>query len=370
MVKLPKELQKKHKKKGRRKKKENLLDGNSLDYFLLKKDPRERNKSDLRLLEERLIKVRYTNEKETQVGLLIQIGETYKFLGPMDKAIEAFKNAIKIAKKLGNKHQIFNALFQLGNAYVMQGFYDEALRYTQEAYKLIEEDKNFIVFESMVLQALGEIHSNLGDNKKAIDIYNKALSLIKQKKEGKFSEGSILMALAKIKRKIGLISESLNFYQIALKIMQNLNEKHIESSILLEISANYDYLGEIKKAIEYAQKSREIYISLGYKLGIGTTSYNIGGMLLQYGDEESALKNLLRSLKIFREINNPLWRARALWYLKNIYLNKGDIENYEKARDEAILLMTKTKSSLEAARFMLESTLDLLSMDYENEDEE
>ncbi len=369
MVKLPKGLQKKNKNKGKREEIKNLRDNNLQDYFLLNKDPQQRNESDLKLLEERLKTVRYTNERKTQFGLLLEIGETYKFLGPMEKAVEAFKQAIIIANELENTHQKFFALFQLGNAYIMQGFYNEALYYTQKAYECLEMDKNLGLFESTILDALGEIYSCLGNNKKAIDIYNKALSLVKKNKEGEHSKGLTLMSIAKVKSKMGLFSDSISLYQQALNIIRKLGDKRIEASILLELCTNYDYLGEIKKAIEYAQKSRKIYINLSLKIGIGTSSYHIGGMLFHYGDEGKALEYLSQSLKIFKEINNPLWSARTLWYLKEIYLNQGSVEKFKKAQDEALSLMQKTKSSLDLGQFLIDVTSEMTSRDYRIEDE-
>lgn len=369
MVKLPKDLQKKNKNKRKREEKEYSRKNNLQDYFLLNIDPRQRNESDLLLLEERLKKVRYTNEKKTEFGLMLQIGETYKFLGPMEKAIKAFKQAIIIATELGNMYQKFTALFKLGNAYVMQGFYNEGLHYTQKAYECLEKDKNIKLFESTILNALGEIYSCLGNNKEAIETYNRVISLIKKNKEGDRFKGLTLMSLAKVKRKIGLFSESICLYQQALKIMQKIKDKYMEASILLELCSNYDYSGEIKKAIECAQKSRKIYINLNLKIGIGISSYHIGGMLFHYGDKEKALKYLSHSLKIFMTINNPLWRARTLWYLKEIYLNQGSVEKFKKAQDEALLLIQKTKSSLDLGIFLIDVTSEMTSRDYGIEDE-
>lgn len=250
MVKLPKDLQKK------KKKRKEVYSGedNLQDYFLLTIDPRQRNESHLKLLEERLKKVRYTNEKKTEIGLLLQIGETYKFLGPMDKAVKALEQAIILAEELGNTHQKFTALFQLGNAYVMQGFYNQGLHYAQKAYEYLEYDKNLEIFKSTILNALGEIYSCLGDNKKAIEIYNRVLSLIRKNKEGDHFKGLTLMSIAKVKRKMGLFSESISFYQQALSLMQKVGDKQIEASILLELCANYDYSGELRKLLSMLKK--------------------------------------------------------------------------------------------------------------------
>ena len=136
------------------------------------------------------------------------------------------------------------------------------------------------------------------------------------------------------------------------------------------MSANYDYLGKIKKAIEYAQKSRKIYIDLNFKYGIGTASFNIGGMLYHYGDGEGALNYLLESLKIFKEINNPLWIARILWKLKEIYLKKGNIKKYKKTRDKALILIQKTEASLDLTTFIFESIPEMLNRDHKIEDDE
>ena len=116
-------------------------------------------------------------------------------------------------------------------------------------------------------------------------------------------------------------SEKGNYPQAAAKCF----------NILGEISF---WRGNFPLALEYRQKSMELYVEMGDKQGISNSLSSIGKIYASQGNSLRALEYLQQSIKIFEEIGDRQGVSNSLNNIGNVYQFQGNypraLEYYEK----------------------------------------
>jgi len=196
------------------------------------------------------------------------------------RALEYYKQSLKIYETLGDKKRISSTFISLGEIYRGQGNYSHALEYYLLSLKFEEEIENKRGI-SNCLTSIGNIYNTLGN-------YNRGLE----------------------------------YHQRSLKISKELGSKSGIGISLMNSGLTYKNQGNYPLALEHFEQSLKIAEEFGIKYGIVVGLTNIGDIYEEQGNYSSALENYEQSLKIAEELGD---NRRIVFSLINI----GELNNIQ-----------------------------------------
>lgn len=192
------------------------------------------------------------------------MGVIFGMSGKLDQAIEYYRQAFAISKKLKNKadlnSQLFSIQSNLGGVFVQKFEFDSAQLYLMEAQKLaiLMKDKKK---EVTCLHIMGLMNKNMGKYELAINYYDEAYKLA--------LDCGDHYVLPFLKRNISNCYISMKNYDLAMKtafealdMARKNNNTLVEILSLIHISEMYKQMGDANKALDYLERSNEIKDSL------------------------------------------------------------------------------------------------------------
>lgn len=216
------------------------------------------------------------------------------FRGDMNQAIEYGKYSLKLRENLGNKHEIVESLYAIGQSYsVLKSDLDTALKYAERCQGLAEEI-NHQQMISFNLLNLGNISSLKGEFEKALMYYKQCLPFFE---------------------------ESNNIQWI--------------SATLTNISIIYLHQGKLNLAVNYLKKSLNLAQETGNNWFIAIGLCNIIETLILKGDVEQAQK-YFEELKQLNDKENNKWIEIAYLVSKALILKESP-RIHNRAKAEKIL---------------------------------
>ncbi len=236
----------------------------------------------------------------------LYLAKTFNIKAPK-KSLELSLQAIKYAKKIENPASIAKSYKSAGVAAYYLSQIDVAIPYYDSALVLFSQIPDSIEMAKLY-NNYGVLYSDFGQYVKAIEYYNKALqinSLIGNKE----SIGRNNNNIGAMYYKLNAYDKSASYFKTAYTIAEELND---EPSML----TSRNNLGLISHAEGNYIEAIELFddcITIGKKLndsvGMGNAHLNIGNIYLETGQVDSAFFHLIKSLKIFEQLDRPHARS-------------------------------------------------------------
>ncbi|MBU0487272.1 MAG: CHAT domain-containing protein [Bacteroidetes bacterium] len=219
------------------------------------------------------------------------IGAVYDDIGESDKALENYQKALDLRiRNYGPNHIYVAASYNnMGISYQIRGDYNNAKEYFQKALKIrLEQVGEKDPRTAMTYNNIGVIFFSMGEYEKALDYYTKGLDLRLEVLGEKHPDVA------------GSYNNIANTYQLK-------GESGTDTELL---PALFD------KALEYYQKSLELYIELLGEVHpyVAGTCSNIGST---YYSKGKLLPNSKDALPLFEEALE--YQQRALGIRRNVY---------------------------------------------------
>ena len=249
-----------------------------------------------------------TQQDTVKVNTLILLSTEHVGLN----TVEAFRYANEakaLAEKIGFRKGLAFAIKGIGQGYIAQGNFSEAL---------LQFEQSLDIFDSMrykpgianLLGNIGVVYFNTGDDTKAIESYLKAL-----------------------------------------RVAEEIGDKRRISTLLLNIGGVYQKnQSTLDKSLEYFFKALVIFKEIGYSDGIGMASMNIGEIYKDEGKYDSAITYFDSSLEIYR---GTIHATFPLTHLGEIYADQGDFEQALMYQNRALEIAKKLDAKLEMAQSLL-----------------
>ncbi len=223
-------------------------------------------------------------------------------------------------------------LMILGNIYLSQDNYSEALMYYQKSQNISEEN-SFTTILTHIYNNMGVIYTDLGENKKALNYLLKAYDGYKTLKLNN-NLAHVVSNIAAIYLSESNDSLAKSYYQEALKM-------YLESNNLVDAAAVYIDLGDNQYDKSNFEKALEYY-SEGYKLFVrhddeysGPKSRvfvsvigSLGRVNSKLGNKQKAIEYLEITLDEARQNKYINWIEFSTHELSKIYEKEGE---YNKA---------------------------------------
>ncbi|XP_051148781.1 protein KINESIN LIGHT CHAIN-RELATED 1-like [Andrographis paniculata] len=280
----------------------------------------------------------------------MQLGDTCSMLGQSDRAIDCYKQGLKIQMEIfGNDDpRIAHTCRYLAEAHMQAMQFDEADKLCLKALEihrvhtlpaspeeagdrrlmaLIREAKGdhesaleHLVLASMIMIAngneteiatidlsIGNIYSSLARYDEAVFAYQKALTIFKSSRgDAHSSVAAVFIRLADLYHKIGKPRESHSYCENALRIYENPPAGETTSaeevaSGMVELSTIYEAFGEHERALRLLRKARNLMAdrpgqrstAAGIEARIGMMLYTIG----RYGESRRSFESAVVKLR-------------------------------------------------------------------------
>ncbi|KAK9067286.1 hypothetical protein SSX86_014612 [Deinandra increscens subsp. villosa] len=294
--------------------------------------------------------IELTNINEGQKHMLakfagcMQLGDTYAMQGNIEKSILCYKAGLEIQKHVLSEHdaRIGETCRYVAEAHVQAMHFDEAKKLCKMAIDIhgkngtsnsLEEaaDRRLMglicdstgnyeaaiehyVLARMAMSAsghdtdaaaidvcIGDAYLSLARYDEAIFTYQKALNVFRfTKGDNHTSVASVYVRLADLYNKIGKFRESETFCENALRIYNKPNPRSPSDEIangLIEVSAIYESMNELDRALELLKKSLKAYGTApgqvmtvaGVEAQIGVLCYMMGSYSESYGYFKSSI---------------------------------------------------------------------------------
>lgn len=211
--------------------------------------------------------------------------------------------------------------------------------------KLLAEVKGEEKMKVLKSLALKYIEHN---PQKSIEYGNQALG-IARKNELVDAQAKILSIIGVAYEFRGNFSKAVELYEESLKLAEQLDDKKIIASTMVNLSVVNQNLARHDIALNYSLQALEIYEGLNFKEGISKTLNNIGNVYLYLQQNEKALQYYLQSMDLKKELGDSADLASSYHNIALVYQELGDFEKAKNYYDQALELLNPDKDSYSIA---------------------
>ena len=288
------------------------------------------------LLERALRISREVGDKRSEGNALDNLGRAYYHLGYVMTAVEYYGKALDISNEMNQKRSSANRLGRIGNAYRKLGRLEEAKEYLRKALAAAQAigDRRS---QSNHFGYLGVVYLRLGQDLEARAHTICALKLCRQVADRR-KEAIWLGNLGMIHQEAGRLALAKRYYSRALSGSKNIDDQHNTGIVIMRLGylrfREFNYKEALKKYREAANIFGEQ--NSGDKHQLASTMQHIGDLYKNRGNLQRAKQQYLRTLVIFKELQNQAAQINVLRRLGYIYIELGNpqesLTNLEEAR--------------------------------------
>jgi len=267
------------------------------------------------------------------------IGNVYMDQGNYSQAINYYFQALEIVERTKDEKEIAHINANIGTFYYSQGDYPRALDYYFKALKINEAVRNKEDMPS-ILGNIGSVYDDQNDYSKALEYYFKALKMDEELEDRK----GIAINLGNIGNIYGEqndYSKALEYYFKALKIREDIGAKNLIASCLGNIGALYNKQRDYTKALDYNFRARKIANEVGDKSTEAINLAEIGSIYLNARKFLDAEKYLLQALNLSESIGDL---SGVMEINQNLSMLYSETNNYKKAVEHYKLAMAAKDS--------------------------
>ncbi|MGI9530079.1 tetratricopeptide repeat protein [Lutimonas sp.] len=284
----------------------------------------------------------YRNKSKTLIG------EALYRKGDYENAIKVHREAIGIARQMGDSSLVAHSLSNIGKIFYVKSDYNKALGFFKQSLALSEalDDK---LHMGGVLTNIGIINIIQQNYDLATKNLNRGI-LLYSESENPDMQIKPMANLAILKRREGNYPEAIALNMKCLAIDEkNGDEFHMAYSYF-NIAAIYHDQGELSNFIDYTNKSLEIRRKLDHKSGIVSCLMNLGAAYIETKDYAKAQSYFNECQPIVEELGDKKNYAQLLLYKSTIQLSKDEFNLAKEGIDEAYEIFKEIENNVGVSR--------------------
>jgi CHAT domain-containing protein/tetratricopeptide (TPR) repeat protein len=235
---------------------------------------------------------------------LNNIGEVYRSLGEIQKALEKYNEALPLSRAVGDRR-----------------------------------------WEAITLNNIGLVYRSLGEAQKALEKYTEALTL-RRAVGDRSGEAITLTNIGSVYWSLGEMQKALEKYNESLPIYRAVGDRGGEAVTLNNIGTVYQLLGEMQKALEKFNEALPISRAVGNRSGEAFTLHNIGLVYNSLGEPQKALEKYNEALPLRREVGDRNGEATTLLGIARVEQKRGSLSQARQTIEQAIELIESIRMSV------------------------
>ncbi|WP_373057606.1 tetratricopeptide repeat protein [Zunongwangia sp. H14] len=255
------------------------------------------------------------------------LGHNYSSLGNSEKANKSYNKALTILESAKDSTGVIKIKFAKGLLYFSHARYAESTRNYKEVYQFFKQKGD----SATMARVLGSIAINnmyRGAYSEALSINFKALDIYQHiGMENSLNSAFILSNIGILYNHLEKYPKSLKYQQKAIGIYKREHYFLGVANSLLSIGNIYDSTNESQKAIDSYEKAYAIGKNIGNKKVTAASMTNLGIAYKRMHKDAKALKFLLLTDSIYRELQDPHNLAIVCNEVGEIYLHRNAQQN-------------------------------------------
>ena len=277
-------------------------------------------------------------DEQSKVNELIELSTAYRF-SDINRSITTIDQALAIAQKIDFKAGIGECYLKKGQYLFNNGNQKESGENLQKAadiFKQIDSKGKYAI----CLKELADYYNTTGDPGKARELITQSSSIATELKDNSL-QAQCDIASGIIDMNTGKSAEATAHFLNALKTAEAINNDEIIMNSCRELGNLNSFQGNIPLSNEYYQRALSINLKIGNKLGMADVYCNIGSNFLTLGNQQEAMTNIQKSLKLARSLNYKPTLALDLLNMGYCLTYKGDYKEAEDQLSEAEKVFTE-----------------------------
>lgn len=211
--------------------------------------------------------------------------------------------ALTEARRWGNRELEGVTLVNLGLAYQDLGETKRAIQIYEQTLIIVRQIGNRRV-EGVTLGNIGIAYTNLGEPRRAIEVFEQLLVIARDLPDRRI-EGNTLNSLGVAYWTLKEIERAIEYFEQRLVIAREMGDRRGEGSALTNLGLAYTDQDETQRAIEFYEQALLIDRELGDHRGEGFDLWNISLVLNQLGQRAEAIQHAEESLVILEQLEDP-----------------------------------------------------------------
>ncbi|BBD70199.1 TPR repeat-containing protein [Nostoc commune NIES-4072] len=260
-------------------------------------------------------------DQSTAVSILKALSEVYLSQEDYAAAIDVSRQGLALAGEILDSSAEMKFLDYLSRAYYLIADYEQAIKYSQQHlasartatfsgqfiqnHLTVTRRGKSVSDEAQALMTLGNIYYQKSEYDKAIDYYQQFLSIARSQKQRQ-GEGQVLGNIGLVYASKGEAAKAIDYFEKDLAIQREFRDRLGESQTLGYLASAYSRLKNYSKAVEYYQQSLLIAREVKYTRGEAINLYNLGLTLALFGKLPEAEKSLRDAIDVHESLRKKL----------------------------------------------------------------
>jgi CHAT domain-containing protein/tetratricopeptide (TPR) repeat protein len=282
-------------------------------------------------------------DRRMEAGASNYAGGMLDLLGNVDKALDQFQRAHKLAHEVGWKLAEGGALSNIGKVYSDQADWQQALSFYEKSLIVFRSMPSSQQAQAVSLNNIGMAYSRSGEQQKALDYLQQALTLHRNGKN-KSAETQTLINIDRAYRLLRDYPNARTYQSQAQAVLTETANRALEADLLDEIGLTYFEEGQPSKAVEYLLQAAQIQQSIGNQRRGAVIVTNLGEVYNRLQQPNKASEQFTKALTTFREIGDLSNSARALEGLARAEARGGKLDESRKHLEESLALIETVRT--------------------------
>lgn len=279
------------------------------------------------------------------VDALVAIGNQCALMNMTDRAIEAHRDALRLAESLGYSSGRARALGGIGFIYSMLDRSEEALSYLHQSLSLFEQVRDQAE-QSRCWNRIGIVHVHLGQIEQGIMAFRKSYSLASSASDSipiaKETAINSLNNLGECYQNLFAMEQALASHRKGLAMSRIIELPYLAADLARNIGVDLSYLNRTDEGLRYLQRAIAISLATNQPDVELQALYSLS--LVQYHRREmtAAEQNADKLKSLAEEYNNQSALAEAMHVLGLCREYMGDIDTAQGLWQQALFLAHET----------------------------
>lgn len=254
-----------------------------------------------------------------------QLGACYRATGSFDMALEHYWKILNDQSLIPNAPERLAGINRkIGNIYVRQGHYQQALEKFEEAFKILENIGNSKEM-ALILENTGWLEFRRGNIQEAEKLFNSCLEVAIEV-EDQFNVAAASNRLAAVYGCQGNYQKAVAFHKRSLEIRLEISDRQGIAQSYNNLGCIFVDTGKFKQAHDCFEKALQRWDDVGNQFGVGIVSLNLGETSLAQEEVEQARYHFKLAYKIAEQVRGQELRAEAVRNLAETDLLSGRIQ--------------------------------------------
>ncbi|MCM3871185.1 MAG: CHAT domain-containing protein [Pyrinomonadaceae bacterium] len=257
----------------------------------------------------------------------INLGEAPVVAGKLEEAL-------RIWQSLDDRPMVGECWLSLGVLNSRLSEFTKAMAFFEKAMPLFPDTPEGLSSRATALNNIGDAYLNLGEMRKALEIYQRSLEL---KREGR-SRAITLDNIGSLYDQLGENQLALDYHLQALALFRAQRRQRDEAATLNNLAWSWSDIGDLQKPVEYMLQALSMVREAGDKNGEALYLSSLGNFYFLAADHQPALDYANRAVNLSRAIENRRTEGSGLTLLCRTHSAMGEFEKALEACNRALTI--------------------------------